>query len=495
MPNLRTAYLIASGLAFALSAYLFYPSAATLDARWDTNHEAYSHGYYILLATILLVIRQWRHFKLSDFSPYPPALLALICGCLAWLVAHIGNIRIGEQLMLPFIALCLVYLLAGKFIGQRLTFPILILYTVIPVWDVLNPPLQHITTMVSSSALNLFGVAVYIQGNHISIPAGNFVVASGCSGLNYLLMCVFLSLIYGHLYLHNLKRQLLMLAAGILTGVICNWVRVTSIIAIGQITEMQSSVINDHENLGLVVFGIFTIPLMLFGRYLEIKKDVKKTDARHLAPQSPRWLAWPILAVCLVFTTHQWNNNSLDSHDIKAVTASVYKNLLNSGLVSASASPWAPRIADADINLNLQQPGLANQQVLNISIRGFLYETQGKELIYEDNRLYPESWFKTDATQALTANGNQVEIVTLKHRRTGKQVLSVYSYLIGDHTTSNAQWVKPLQIYQTLLQKREAALISISQSCDKICTGEISQLLAMTDSIIDGYQSGLNSAL
>lgn len=495
MINLRTAYLIASGLAFALSAYLFYPSATSLDARWDTNHESYSHGYYILLAGILLVLRQWRHISLSDVTPYPPALLALISGCLAWLVAHIGNIRIGEQLMLPFIALSLVYLLAGKFVGRRLTFPFLIIYTVIPVWDVLNPALQNLTTMVSSSVLDLFGVAVYIQGNQISIPAGNFVVASGCSGLNYLLMCIFLSLLYGHLYLHNKKRQLVMLGAGILTGVICNWVRVTSIIAIGQITEMQSSVINDHENLGLVVFGIFTIPLMLFGRHLEIAKKVIQQGTHTADNETPIWLGWPVAAVFLVLVTHQWNINSLNNRDIEAASSSIHNSLLSLKLIPGSASPWGPSIANADIDLNFQQRGPAMHPPLKVSIRGFLFETQGKELIFEKNRPYPENWFKVESSKRTSANGNQLEIARLKNKRTGKQAMAVYSYIIGDLTTSNTQWVKPLQIYQTLLQKRAAALISVSQSCDRLCTGDNAQLLTTIDAVIDSYNSSLNTTL
>ena len=526
MISLKNIYLLASGLALFLCGYLFYPSAATLDNRWSTNQESYSHGYYLLIAAVLLALRQWRSIKLLPVTPYPLASLPLALCSLAWLAAHIGNIQVGEQLMLPAIALSLVFLLAGKAIGKLLVFPFLLIYTVIPVWDVLNPVLQYLTTQVSSSLLALYGVPVFIEGNYISIPAGNFVVASGCSGLNYLLMCVFISLVYNHLYLHSLKRQLCMLAAGILAGIVCNWIRVTTIIAIGEITNMQSPMIRDHENLGLVLFGIFTIPLMFFGRYLE-DGQTKETTHPDTSVSHSRisWLAWPAMAVTIMLFANLWHNNSSNDINPQAAAVIVKKDLAKLKLIPSSPPLWGPNIEGADIHLNYQQlaqqplgqlsdqqlsqqpdqqpskqqgPQLSteNQPALSVTISGFLFEVQGKELIHDNNKLHSSSWVKTSSSAKLTALNKPVQLITLKDQRSNQQALVLYTYLIGDRIINNTRWVKPSQIHQSLLHHGGATLITVSLLCNGECSDSNDQpLLTLADRLIDSYSLSLHEAL
>ncbi len=428
--------------------------------------------------------------------------------------------------MLPAIALSLVFLLAGKAIGKLLVFPFLLIYTVIPVWDVLNPALQYLTTIVSSSLLNLFGVPVFIEGNYISIPAGNFVVASGCSGLNYLLMCVFISLVYNHLYLHSLKRQLCMLAAGVLTGVICNWVRVTAIIAIGQITEMQSPIIRDHESLGLIIFGIFTLPLMFFGRYLETgQADETVHNKVGVSHSHINWLTWPAMAIAIMLFANLWHNSNANNINPQTAAVIVKKELATLKLIPSSPPSWGPVIQGADIHLNYQQlaqqplgqlsdqqlsqqPGqppskqqspqlsTEKQPALRVTIRGFLFEVQGKELIHENNKLHSSSWVKTNSSARLTALNKPVQLITLKDQRSNQQALVLYTYLIGDRIINNTRWVKPSQIHQSLLHHDGATLVTVSLLCNGECSESNDQpLLTLADRLIDTYRLSLNKAL
>ena len=64
MPNYKNIYIALSGLAIITLGYLFYPSAITLDNRWNTNHESYSHGYVLLIISIILALRQWQDIKI-----------------------------------------------------------------------------------------------------------------------------------------------------------------------------------------------------------------------------------------------------------------------------------------------------------------------------------------------------------------------------------------------------------------------------------------------
>lgn len=494
MPNYKNIYIAFSGLAIIALGYLFYPSAITLDKRWDTNHESYSHGYILLAVAILLALRQWKEIKGLALKPHPPSFIALALCCLAWLSAHIANIQVGEQLMLPAIVLSTIYLLAGKQIGSKLAFPVLVIYTVIPVWDVLNPALQYLTATVSSELLQVFGIAVYIDGNNISIPAGHFVVASGCSGLNYLLMCVFLSLVYGHLYIASLKKKLLMVIAGVVTGIICNWVRVTAIIVIGQLSNMESSIIKDHENLGLVVFFLFTLPLMFLGRSLSASAP-NAQPANHESPSiKPTWYLWPATVVITATLTHNWAPDEIikfDKNDTQKQVASTFEQL---NLTPSAQPAWGPDISNADLSFDLALKLIDNHA--KVSIRTFLSETQGKELIHESNHLYLKSkWRATEQSTQKTPAGLSVSVVNLTKGRSKETTQLIYWYQAGDTQTPSTDQVKLLQIQQGFLRNPEVSVIAISRVCESLCSNNNTQLMTLADDIHDLYRKNIKEIL
>ena len=382
--------------------------------------------------------------------------------------------------MLPALVLLLVATLAGLQIARRLMFPILLVYTVIPIWDVLNPALQAITANVSSSLLEAFGIAVLINGNHITIPAGNFVVASGCSGLNYLLMCVFLALVYNHLYISRLKQQLIMFIAGVIVGMVCNWVRVTSIIAIGQITDMQSSMVRDHETLGLVVFGIFCIPLMLFGRHLETQSKSVKSSPTQTSSPSLRWLLWPSLVLIVTILFSQWHNNQPANFDQQVARLNLQKHFDKLALKPYSKTPWGPVIHNADLNLNFA----SSNGKLRIGMEIFVSEQQGKELIYDSNRLFKDTWQQQTQKIITSPSGQKIQALTLRHWQTGKKWQVLAWYQMGNSRAATSQWVKALQVKEAFLKNRDASLITLSRSChDNNCQPWQANELSLADDI------------
>ncbi len=115
------------------------------------------------------------------------------------------------------------------------------------------------------------GVFVYLIG------VGTFEVAHGCSGLRYLLVGgQALVLIYGELYLSRLRSRItLFCLGGVAFALLANWIRVFVIIYMGGYeTNMQSGLIEDHENFGWWVFaGTLVPPLYFLARQLEKRDD------------------------------------------------------------------------------------------------------------------------------------------------------------------------------------------------------------------------------
>ncbi len=142
--------------------------------------------------------------------------------------------------------------------------PIALLALALPMWSWLREPLQFVAATVVASALALTGLSVFIEGTFISVPAGTFAVETGCSGLNYLLVSMSLATTAG-----LLARRPVIRLAGIVLGaamfaVAINWLRIATIVVVGNATEMQSPLVTDHVTFGWLLFSIAFIPYCLF---------------------------------------------------------------------------------------------------------------------------------------------------------------------------------------------------------------------------------------
>src|SRR5262249_46502984 len=117
-----------------------------------------------------------------------PAATALILSLGCWLIAYKAASVIGQQIPIPIILWCAIWMSCGLETARRLAAPVFCLYFAIPIWDFALPGLQTATVAVSESALRLLGVPVQLNGTLVRIPEGTFQIAAGCAGKRYLIV-------------------------------------------------------------------------------------------------------------------------------------------------------------------------------------------------------------------------------------------------------------------------------------------------------------------
>lgn len=138
----------------------------------------------------------------------------------------------------------------------------MLLIFAVPVWDDLSPLLQHITVFFNNIFLQLAGIQATIKEFYIMLEVGTFLVEDGCSGVRYLMVALFLASFYGQLHYRSYMATVQLVLISALLSMLANWIRVFGIIAAGHYTNMETSLVEDHELFGWVVFVIFTlIPL------------------------------------------------------------------------------------------------------------------------------------------------------------------------------------------------------------------------------------------
>ena len=146
----------------------------------------------------------------------------------------------------------------------KVIFPCFFLIFLVPVWGVLTPYLQELSTRAVSIIMNYTGIPTYVEGNLITIPPGVFEIAGGCSGLRYLLVSLSISSLFIFLHIKKFSHGFWFLTAAILGALLINWIRITALIAIGYFTDMESNLMHDHNDFGWYLYVPFLIALFYF---------------------------------------------------------------------------------------------------------------------------------------------------------------------------------------------------------------------------------------
>jgi exosortase len=214
----------------ALVTVLYGHVLIDLAQDWWTE-PSLSHG--LLIPPLALYIA-WIRRDLTFAQPIKTdnrGLWLVACACLFYVLG-----KLGAEFFLP--RLSFVLLLAGitwAFWGyarlRTLTFPMLLLATMVPLpvilYNAVAAPLQLFASDVATNLAQMFGVAVYRDGNVIHLARLSLGVEEACSGLNSLSALMVASLLLGFLVCHRVSIRVILFALSIPLSIAVNVLRVT----------------------------------------------------------------------------------------------------------------------------------------------------------------------------------------------------------------------------------------------------------------------------
>ena len=487
----RRSYVFIALLALAVLAWFFFPTAASLNTRWDTHGEAYSHGYFIVAISLFLITRRWPALKAAPVVPTAWPLPLLLGLSLIWLAGRVTGVLIVQQAILPLLVLLTVVTLFGTRIGRLVLFPILLIYAVIPFWDVLNPILQVTTVHVCTAALKLLGIPVYIQSTRLTIPEGTIEVAGGCSGLNYLLMSSTLAAIYGYLYYRKMSHKIGLIAFAAVLGLISNWVRVFAITIIGHISDMQNHLVRHHESLGWVVFALCLIPLFTVARRLEDREahlPAPDETTHTLRPIPARRIALSFALVIFACAGPLWMSLQSQPRDYDNVVTAFTGNV-SPPLIRQDNPAWTPDFHNADIMASFTA---VTKPPLDVSLTVYFSQHQHKELISWGNQIAaPDLWQVRRRSTVHAAGLGTVGLVQLRPTNSRAVTEIVYWYAIGGHATIGKMEGKWDQLLAFLHGRSDAALIAIRYHCRNSCSDERAEALELAPRLQRAYDRAI----
>lgn len=470
----------------AVVATLYWPTTVSYSLAWtDFDNRASTHGYLIVLMCLALLYMRREELVGALPRTSVAACLALVILSCAWLLAFRASIQTAHQMLFPLILWTAIYAIFGWRIGRSCMFPVGFLYFALPFWALLNDPLQILTISATRTLLLAIGLPVHFFGNLVQIPEGTFAIEDGCSGLHFLVVGLAIAAYYGALHRDRLGHRALLLGLAAALALLTNWIRVSTIVTAGHLTNMQSYLVRvSHYGFGWAVFAAAMTVFFLIASRIPLRSG----DVAYLqmaAPPDERTGASGG-ALLLVFATaalgplFAW---TAALGDAAAVTAPpLTPRVQGWGGPVAAVNRWRPLFIGADrMLLVAYRRGSAEVEWYTAD---YAFQRQGKKLLGYDNSIFDPSAFAVLDAGVVAADTHRFMELRLQDA-TGAQSIIWYRYEIGGRQMTSGLRAQLFYGLSSLTGPVDSRIVALRVKCDPNCAAAHEQLRLFDVSICD----------
>lgn len=434
---------------------LFYPTWFRLFGQWLQFEQVLAHGLVtgLLFLGLLLyhppVISQADH---ESRNHNLAGVLFLLMVTLAWALVELVRIDTLSYLLLPVGLIAVTWSLRGWQAARAFSPYILLLSLSLPVWADFIPTLVRIASAVVGQWVQWFGMTAVIEGSSITLPYGRLVIADGCSGIRYFAISILLAMMISILNDYRWRGWLTALTIGIALALLANWVRIFILVLLGYQTQMQSSLLTDHELMGWAIFAAFILP------------------ALYLSPAIRR----PTTSAPVV----KWSTSGMAAVLAAFIIGPLALAAIQPG--TANARTWQPEAIHSqstrpdDLPIPLMVPETLTHQVWQTPDKVWISLAQKAETSSSREKLVPyipplierDNWVRT------TVSGN---VNVYQHLTSRRQVALLQWYRVGSYQANSYRRAKLLQIPATFSGESRFALVTLMAECAPLSCNEAIQ--------------------
>jgi len=299
-----------------VSLVVFYPqnSIVFLDA-WLNSHS-YSHGLLLLGMSFYLIAIKPNLISNSKGNYFFIILLLLLV--FADILASVVKIDVISRFIFPCYLIAAIGAIFGTKNLSKVIIPLSLIFFAVPSWSIVSPIFQSIAAVAVANISSIIGIPTFIEGNHVSIPNGTFLIAEGCSGVRYILVAVSIALINSELSNYNIRHASISIISAFALAIVANWVRIQVIVIYAHLYGMDHSVVADHNTLGWIIFAIFMAFFFLILPYIaKARKQAEPIPVSRIYNQ--QW-GKAFLVIAILATGSMFNYYFYQTSDKKSPT-------------------------------------------------------------------------------------------------------------------------------------------------------------------------------
>lgn len=478
---------------FAVSVLALWPTWLSLHGFW-LESSRYSHGYLIVAIIAYMVYRLRPQFAGAQASPSLLGLAALAVLLSVWSIANLGSIQAIHQILLPAILWLACLSVLGWRLAGILVMPIGYLYLAVPIWESGNFVLQFLTVHAVEFALAVVGIPAFISGNFVSLPAGTFEIASGCSGLHYLIISFAIATLYAWLYVKRVRTSILLVGLVVFIALLTNWVRVFLVIVTGHVTDMQHYLVTeDHYTFGWILYGIAMLPLLWVSRRMDWQTpDDSDTEFTTAPPRRTSAAALGMFAcvVGLLLASSAVIYAKMPSLDDVAAELRLPGDR-NGWVRDDAAADWQPLYTGNSGEVLASY--IRGEQLVSVYANVYLAQSQGRELIGYENRMEGQegSWRSVESGVLELGFGEDGSRPFRKLRlvaRNGAQRVMYFRYNVGGRFFTSDLQAKLYYGLAVFAGRPEAGIEIVSTDCLDDCSDAQDVVQEWLNSYATGHQ-------
>lgn len=448
----------------AFAGLLFRNDFTAIAERWSLGNE--SHGLPIALLIPLMFWRVAGDVPRGSDGAWLLAFVTGIVAAAAYVLLRAAWITGLAWAAIPAILFCAIWVALGARAARTLALPLAFLLFAIPIWDdFVTPVLQSLTVAVASMLLPVLGIPAAVEGNIVHVPAGTFEIAAGCAGTRYFVVSLATACLIVVLERLHGRRLVLVVGSAVVLALVANWVRVVTIIVIGEASDMTSPIIANHDTLGWWMYAAFLLPYIVFVRSLSPAgraPPIAPDDGGRLSPLRVT------AAVALLALAPAW---------AATLSNEPPSPILGPRSLPASAGDWR-RTGPVDGEWRPLYPGAATVDAAYVSPQGevdafvgsYRVQSPGHKLVGLPSTPVAGSvaWTPTASSRVMVAAGVHATELRLERPAGPGRVLR-YWYVVGDTVTGHELGVKARESLRAFGRPSPGTVVAISSPCRPDC--------------------------
>ncbi|WP_097461220.1 exosortase [Mangrovitalea sediminis] len=475
----RAAVMLSPFVIMAAIVILEYSTVQGIFHRWLIFEESYSQGLLLFLVAIFLFILKFREVR-PVVGLYPRWFIPFFLGLAFYVLGAVMVIQAFQQVILLPLLWCTLALFWGWRQAKHFIVSVGVLIFAINIWEIIRLPLQVMAVKVNGFALGLLGIHFYVDDVFVHLPGiGSFEVARGCSGLNYFLVGLSLSFIYGELNNLKWRNRLILGAVGGCLALLANWIRVFVIIYVGYASDMKSPLVSNHTTFGWIVFAISLVPMFWVAKKLEHVDGYpgasKPQSVNDGAPSKATVLAGGVLAIFMVGCAAYLTRPPSDTvyagdatYDFSPVDLAEWVPTYSKRLYD-----WQPSVVNSDassLGTYAKLGSVADKNNADLSLLVALdtydFQRDGAEVIQWGNWIYDHKKFAvTRRFDVVTKDGIRLSGLELKSRQYDKDIYVAYGYYENGRWEADEIQAKLAQLKGVLRGRRDATRLVLGVTC------------------------------
>lgn len=445
-------------LLMSVIAAFYFPTVSQLFQRWILWDQSLSHGLPTLGIFLFLIWRAQPWAYQADSVTRRLGLCILLClTSVVWFL--FDKIQIGILAYLALLPLLWLLIAASYSVktALQLSIPIGILIFTIPLWE----QLTELLVALSASAIGLMGrlvdIPILIDGNNIFIPYGRLYIDDGCSGLRYLTIALLMAYLIACVHYYRLRQAIIAMVLAAALALLMNWIRIFLLVMIGYYTDMQSSLMQDHEMFGWILFACVMFPSVYFAPVYRRKETQKNTEPVKFRP------LWPLLALASGPLLTLLFSNVMATQSLVSLEAiNQYRDF------TPSVEVFATIIMPAGGTLEKQEHKIGDTR-LQVELAQYPQRDPREKIVPYFGTLYDKAnWIYSEEITTHNLAQQGVEISLLRRVNSQQQLVFLHRYQVGSYATSRYDKAKLLQFPAVILSENYFNIFTIQAVCNKL---------------------------